>query len=79
VTALTPESAHQQNAFAPGDRAFKKKINTVMDEVNRKMGRNTLKLAAMGTQQPGFTYRGKLSPRYTTQWKDIIVVKCMNK
>lgn len=79
VTALTPESAHQQNAFAPGNRTLKKKINTVMDEINRKLGRNTLKLAAMGTQKSGYTHQGKLSPRYTTRWKDIIVVKCMDR
>ncbi len=76
VSGITPENAHQHTVFSSENREVKKTIAKIMDEVNKKMGKNTLKLAVMGTQKQGNTYRGKLSPRYTTQWKDIIVVRC---
>jgi len=76
VAGITPENAHQHTVFASGNRDAKKKIAGIMDDINMKMGKNTLKLAAMGTKKQGSTHRGKLSPRYTTQWEDLIVVKC---
>ena len=82
ISGIAPESAHQHTLFATTDREKQQKVMAVMDEINQKMGNgrrcgNTLKLAAMGFQKPGLTYRGRLSPRYTTRWEDIIKINCL--
>jgi len=79
VSGIMPESTHQQTLFETEDRHREKQsaVMHTMDEINRKMGRNTLKLAAMGFQKPGLTQRERLSPRYTTRWKDIIEINCL--
>lgn len=73
VSGIAPESVHQHTLFATTDRDKQQKAMTVMDEINQKMGKNTLKLAAMGFQKPGLTFRGRLSPR----WDELMVINCL--
>jgi len=49
-------------------------MNTV-DQVNERLGRDTLYYASCGKQQEWSMKREKLSPKYTTSWKDILTVK----
>ncbi|MDG1074342.1 MAG: DUF4113 domain-containing protein [Methylophilaceae bacterium] len=43
----------------------------VLDHINQKMGRGTIKLASEGFKQPWGMKQGNKSPNYTTQWTDI--------
>lgn len=55
--------------------ANSEKLMKVMDEINQKYGRSTLKLAAEGYSKP-WAMRSELkSPCYTTAWKDLPIVK----
>jgi len=47
------------------------KLMGVLDRINQKMGRGTMKLASEGFKQPWRMKQGNKSPNYTTQWNDI--------
>ncbi|MER0172041.1 MAG: Y-family DNA polymerase [Nitrosomonas sp.] len=46
----------------------------VMDQINARMGRGTLKLASEGFRQPWKMKQGNRSPNYTTNWNELICV-----
>ncbi|NBQ69442.1 MAG: Y-family DNA polymerase [Nitrosomonadaceae bacterium] len=46
----------------------------VMDQINARMGRGTLKLASEGFKQPWKMKQGNKSPNYTTNWDELICV-----
>jgi len=46
----------------------------VIDQINARMGRNTLKLASEGFRQPWKMKQGNKSPSYTTCWDELICV-----
>lgn len=48
----------------------------VLDQSNAKGGKGTLYFAGQGTQQRWQMKREMLSPRYTTRFSDLLVVKC---
>ena len=50
------------------------KLMGVLDSINRKMGRGTMKLASEGFKKPWRMRQGNKSPNYTTQWKGILVI-----
>jgi len=47
-----------------------------VDRINIKWGSNTIKYASSGLEQSWRMKRAKLSPRYTTNWDEMLVVKC---
>jgi DNA polymerase V len=51
------------------------RIMQAVDAVNARTGRGSLKYAAAGTDRPWRMNQGKLSPRYTTNWPDVPVVR----
>ena len=75
VSELVPASACQQHLFDTVDRARQQRAMEVMDEINRRMGRSMVTVAALGTQQRGETTRDQLSPHYTSRWEDILEVR----
>ncbi|MDE2389935.1 MAG: DUF4113 domain-containing protein, partial [Betaproteobacteria bacterium] len=46
----------------------------VMDQINARMGRGTLKLASEGFKQPWKMKQGNKRPNYTTCWDELICV-----
>lgn len=66
----------QADLFA-GDPLDEKsaRLMQVMDAINQRMGRGTVRLLAEGTTQPWRMKQDHLSPCYTTRWDDIPVVK----
>lgn len=71
---------HQQFDFfnQPTDESLQKKnqLMTVFDGINHKFGRHTIKLAAEGCHnQPWIMRTDMRSPRYTTQWLELPVIK----
>ena len=50
------------------------KLMSVMDQINSRMGRGTLKIASEGFNQPWKMKQGNKSPSYTTNWDELICV-----
>jgi DNA polymerase V len=46
-------------------------LMTTMDQINRKMGKESIKLASEGFRRPWKMKQGNKSPSYTTKWSDI--------
>ncbi|MDR1742320.1 MAG: Y-family DNA polymerase [Dysgonamonadaceae bacterium] len=60
----------QQNLFDTIDRSADKRLMQVLDDVNNKYGRNTLKFAVMGDGKAWKIRQEHLSPCYTTRMSD---------
>ncbi|EMO7188197.1 DUF4113 domain-containing protein [Pluralibacter gergoviae] len=70
------KSVAQLNLFDENiTRADSEQLMSLMDKLNRKEGRGTLFFAGQGIQQQWQMKREMLSPRYTTRWHDLLVVK----
>ena len=70
-----PESQVQLSLFDNLDRDKRREINSVVDTINRKMGRDKVKLAVQGTARKWKLRQEKLSPCYTTRFADILEVR----
>ena len=57
-----------------GRRPSSDALMTVMDGINRKMGKESIKLASEGFARPWRMKQGNKSPSYTTKWGDLPVV-----
>lgn len=76
--ALVSPSMQQLDLFhQPTEASILKKdqLLSVLDGINQKFGRQTLKLAAEGCSQPWAMRQNTLSPCYTTQWSELPHVK----
>lgn len=56
-------------------RADSEQLMTLIDQLNAKDGRGTLYFAGQGIQQQWQMKRNMLSPRYTTRFSDLLVVR----
>jgi DNA polymerase V len=65
----------QTSLFDDKDRERSKRLMTAIDQINQKMGRGTLKFAAVGMQQPWQLKCKSPSCAYTTNWSELPVVK----
>ncbi|MDP3706293.1 MAG: Y-family DNA polymerase [Legionellaceae bacterium] len=78
-TALTHKNHQQFDLFhQPTDDSLQKKnlLMTVFDDINHKFGRHTIKLAAEGCHnKPMIAATNMRSPRYTTQWLELAVIR----
>ena len=69
------DSANMQySIFDTYDRPKYKGVLTAVDNLNIKMGRDTVKYAIQGYNTK-ISVQERLSPRYTTSWNQIIDVK----
>ncbi len=75
VDGLAPETDIQQDIFTENDAEGQKKLSMVIDSINRRYGRDKIKLAIQGSGQEWKLRQEKLSQRYTTDWNGIIHVK----
>jgi len=76
LTMIEPKNIAQSTLF--DDDATREKSSRVMDAldtINRKYGRDTLKTAAVGFRHNWATRFDMRSPRYTTRWDELPVVK----
>ncbi|MCK4606691.1 MAG: Y-family DNA polymerase [candidate division Zixibacteria bacterium] len=71
---LIPAGQIQTTLFDRGNAGRNKKLTEVIDMVNDIMGSGTLKYAAQGSAQPWSGKCKNLSPRYTTNWKELLTV-----
>lgn len=76
LSGIEPGSGRRLTFFMPSRerQAKERRLMNVMDRINSRWGRNTLKPAAMGTEREWQMQRKLLSPRYTTCWGELPVV-----
>ena len=74
---IMPATKQQGHLFIPAsleEDSRRSKLMAAVDKLNLQMGKNTVFLAAQGTKQ-GWQPRSDLrSPRYTTQWTELLRV-----
>ncbi len=78
VSGLVPDTAVQTSFLDTVDREKSAALMDALDTVTGRFGRKSLHLAASGVQSKKSKWhmnQTKLSPRYTTRWEDIMVVK----
>ncbi len=71
---LAPAGARTGDLFAPVSatgETQRQGLLTVMDNINRRWGRGTLRYLAEGLAQPWRMRRGCMSPGYTTRWEEL--------
>ena len=74
VGRTVPESQVQLSLFDTLDRDKRREVNSVVDTINRKMGRDKVKLAVQGSSRKWKLKQEKLSPCYTTRFEDMLEV-----
>lgn len=70
---IRPRANQQLGLFVPDDHAQPRneRLMGTLDAINERYGRGVLRLAAEGIEKPWQMRRGNLSPRYTTEWKEL--------
>lgn len=74
VSGIEPETAKQFNLFED-ENPKHRNLMQVMDKLNAKYGEKKLKLGSQDLTKTWKMRQEKLSPSYTTKWRDILVVK----
>jgi DNA polymerase V len=69
-----PRYANQLDALK-GSRERVARLLRVVDEINAQQGRGTLRFGAEGLRQSWQTRADRRSPRFTTQWRELPIVK----
>lgn len=71
---LGPASRVQRDLWTAPDTPRSKALMNALDSLNRDYGRDTLTYAAAGKQQAWKLRRDFMSPRYTTEWRELLSV-----
>ena len=75
LSDLVPAEGCQTDLFANKSTTLKSnKLMTVMDGINHKMGKESIKLASEGFKRPWKMKQENKSPSYTTNWNDVLFV-----
>jgi DNA polymerase V len=75
VMDIVPEETVQLNMFESIQNKKWNTLETTMDALNRKMGKYTLRHAVQGYEHTWRLRKENLSPNYTTDVKDVLVVQ----
>lgn len=75
LSDIRPRSAAQASLFAPESDGRSERLMAAMDAINGRWGRGTMRVAAEGVDKAWRMKRGKLSPRYTTEWSELPAVR----
>ena len=75
MSELVPSEQIQANFFDRRDRERARKLMQTIDEINLKMGKDAIKFAAEGMEQLWKLRSQYRSPKYTTCWDDLPMVK----
>ena len=76
LSDLVPAEGCQTDLFANRALSIKsKKLMTVMDNINKKMGKESIKVASEGFKRPWKMKQENKSPSYTTNWDELLVTK----
>ncbi len=75
LTHISPKPAVQTNLFDTIDRVRQDKLATVMDELNQRMGRDTVMFGVQVGKRRWWLRQERLSPRFTTRLADLPVAR----
>jgi DNA polymerase V len=75
VMGIVGKDEIQGNLFVPEPDIKAYKISSLMDKINAKFGKETVKFAIQGTNNIWKGNASKVSPKYTTLWKDLLQVE----
>jgi DNA polymerase V len=76
LTALVSAQQVQTHLFDRHDHERAQKLMAAIDTINAEWGSGTIHYAAIGLW-PGWIMRcARRSPRYTTRWNELVVVRC---
>lgn len=70
---LMPETIIQESLFDMA--SSKNKIDGLMDTINAKFGKKTILFGGEGFHKPWLARSNTLSPRYTTNWSELVIAK----
>lgn len=74
LAGIIPRNKNQYTLFDRPDREQMDKISDIMDKINKEMGAWTISYAATGTKRDWMTRADLKSPRYTTNWNELLKV-----
>lgn len=75
VLDIVPSSTIQLGLFDTRNRPRENRLMRSMDQANARFGRDVVRYAAQGYQQHWHLRADRLSPRYTTRFEEIMIVK----
>jgi DNA polymerase V len=75
LTALVPAHQVQTHLFDRHDRERSQKLMAAIDMINTEWGSGTIRYAAMGLRPAWIMRCTRRSPRYTTRWEELAVVR----
>ncbi len=75
LSGLVPDTSIQGNLFAAPANNCGRKLMAMIDNVNFSQRNDVLKFAASGTSRDWKMRQELRSPRYTTRWEELFVVK----
>jgi DNA polymerase V len=76
LTALVPAHQVQTYLFDQRDRERSQKLMAAIDTINREWGSGTIRYAAVGLKPRWIMRCARRSPRYTTRWEELVIVRC---
>ena len=76
VTAMSPEGAVQLSLFEEReDKPVAQGLSVIVDQLNRKLGANTVRYGSMGTRDTWAMRQNRRSRKFTTRWSELPVAK----
>ena len=76
LTELVPAHQVQTHLFDQHDRERSQRLMAAIDAINTQWGTGTVRYAAVGLQPRWLMRCARRSPRYTTRWEELVVVRC---
>jgi len=75
LSGIVPDNSIQGNLFVKGEKNCERKLMDMIDNINFSQRNDILKFAASGTTRDWKMRQELRSPRYTSRWEEIFVVK----
>lgn len=75
ATGIIPAGEVQYNLFNSYDNSKQQKLSGLMDDINARYGRGSLRVAAEGYTKTWKMKQEFLSKQYTTKWNDIVTTR----
>ena len=76
LTALVPAHQAQTHLFDQHDREHSQRLMAAIDMINREWGSGTIRYATVGLKPQWIMRCARRSPRFTTRWDELVVVRC---
>lgn len=75
LSGIQPAESRQRDFFTQRDHQRDQALMEVVDQVNKRFGRCAVFFGASGTRRDGAMKQAGRTPRYTTRWEEIPVVR----